>query len=109
MSLKRDSANLLIVQGVVDYYDLDATTKAPAPVVGATVTAQIYALDRITLIGSEVILTAEADQAPNTYRGISPATVDLSAHDEVAIKYVVNAGGDWSRSTSWVEEAVVDA
>ena len=107
MALKRDSANLLMVIGVVDYYDLDADG-APALVTGATVTAQIYSPDRATPIGDEVILTAEADQAQNNYRGISPATVDLSAYDEVLIKYVVNAGGDWSRSTSWVEERVVD-
>ena len=111
MSLYRDSANLLIVIGAVDYYDLDATTKAPAPVDGATVTAKVYTPDRATQLGGTVTLTAEADQDQNTYRGILPSSVDLSDYETVMIRYEVNPGGagdPLAIQVRWVEEEVLD-
>ena len=108
MSLKRDSANLLKVTGVVDYYDLDAAGD-PTPVLGATVKAQVFKSDRSTQLGSDVVLTVETDQPQNDYRGIFPATDLLDTEDEVSVRYEVNAGGASAISVSWVDEEVVDA
>lgn len=108
MSLARDSSNLLLCDVVVNYNDLAPDHKTPTPVVGATVTAQVYALDRTTAIGPPVSLAIEPDQPPNYYRGILPSTVDFGDNDEVYVKYTVDGGNVYAKRVKWTVEKVTD-
>jgi len=111
MPLYRESANLLIVANVVDYYDLDDVSNDPTPVNGATVSAKVYAPDRQTQLGSTVTLTAETGQAQNTYRGIFPASVNLSGYQTVAVRYEVDPSGTGDATViqiRWTTEIVLD-
>ena len=108
--LYRNSSNEIIWDGLVDWHDRDATTRAPTPVTtGVTVTAQIYATKATTTpLGTTITLTQEADQPQNYYRGISPKTVTLAGYDEVWIKYIIDGGSADAYHERWKAVKVID-
>jgi hypothetical protein len=106
--LYKNSANLLIIQDLVDWFDRDAAGN-PTPITsGVSVTARIYEPTRTTAISAVIVLTQEADQAQNMYRGIAPKTVDLNPYSEVSIKFMVDGASDGAYLERWKDVKVVE-
>lgn len=106
----RDTSNLLILQGLVDWNDRDAAG-APTPVItGVTVTGRVFAPDRVTPLSSAVALVQEADQPQNYYRGVVPRISEeaLFGYDYVSIQFVVDGGATTAYAERWLDAKVVD-
>lgn len=105
--LYRNSANLLIVEGLVDWHDRDAQGK-PTPVTeDVLVWARVYAPDRATPLSDPIPLLQETDQPQNYYRGVVPKT-DFDDHVEVSVKFWIDGGGDAAYLERWKDCKVAD-
>lgn len=105
----RGSTNLLSVSSLVDYYVKDANGK-PSPVVsGVTVTAQVFATDKTTELHTPAITLTQPDSSDNYYHGLLPSSVDLSAHNKVQIKFIIDGGTETSYHERWLQATVQDS